>query len=281
MKKMLAFIFAMSTLIANAHEISAHEFSELFKHFDGCFILYSMDEHKIISEYNPNNRCSQRISPNSTFKIPLSVMAFDQGIIHQNTVFKWTGEKGVLPEHEQDQTPKSWLQYSVVWLSQQLTPKLGYDRIKHYLADFHYGNQDFTGDPGKHNGLQYAWIASSLKISAIEELQFLKNMLSHQLQVKPDAIENTKSNLYLGKLKNGADYYGKTGAGRHGRSERLENPSPLRDGWFVGFIQKGTASYIFVSNLTDKEVPAATDTFYGSQILKPITIKLLNDYFET
>ena len=187
--------------------------------------------------------------------------------------------QGVLPEHERDQTPNSWLKYSVVWVSQQLTPQLGKARIKKYLASFAYGNQDFSGDPGKKNGLTHAWLSSSLKISAIEQLHFLNEMLGKKLPLSKKAIANTQQNLYQGKLDNGADYYGKTGSGRNGRNERQTNPSKLRDGWFVGFIEKGTQQYIFVSNLTDKIPPAKTDKAFGSQILKPITLNLLNDYF--
>lgn len=279
MKKLLALILATTTLSAIANEITTQEYSQLFKNYNACFILYSVNEHKIISEYNPNNRCNERISPDSTFKIALSLMAFNQGIINQNTVFKWNGKKGVIPEHEQDQTPASWLKYSVVWVSQQITPQLGFARIKHYLAGFDYGNQDFSGDLGQNNGLTHAWLASSLKISGVEQLNFLIAMLGNKLPVNDAAIENTKKNLYLGKLDSGADYYGKTGAGRHGRNERLSNPSKLRDGWFVGFVENGNQQYIFLSNLSDKTIPATTDKLYGSQILKPITMKLLNNYF--
>jgi len=285
MNKLLVFILSISFLSTTAHGITTHVYSQLFKNYDGCFILYDLNEHKIISEYNPHNRCNERIAVNSTFKIALSLMAFNQGIINQNTVFKWNGQKGVIPQHEKDQTPHSWLKYSVVWVSQQLTPQLGYARIKHYLASFNYGNQDFSGDPGKQNGLTHAWLASSLKISAVEQLHFLSAMLSNQLPVTKEAITSTRENLYLGKLNDGANYYGKTGSGRHGRNERETNPSKRRDGWFVGFIEKDNHQYIFVSNLTDKVVQVAIDKSdgslkpFGGQIVKPITMKLLNDYF--
>lgn len=279
MNKFLALVFVIATLSTTANAITARKYSQPFKNYDSCFILYSVNRHEVIDEYNPNNRCNQRIAPDSTFKIALSLMAFNQGIINQSTVFKWDGEKGVLPEHEQDQTPNSWLKYSVVWVSQQITPQLGYSRIKRYLADFNYGNQDFSGDHGKQNGLAYAWLSSSLKISAKEQLNFLNAMLSNELPITNAAIIDTKKNMYQGKLDNGADYYGKTGSGRHGSNERETNPSKLRDGWFVGFIEKGAEQYIFVSNLSDKIVPVSTDKAYGSQILRPITIKLLNNYF--
>lgn len=285
MNKFLALALAIMTLSASAKTITVREYSQLFKNYDGCFILYDVKKQQIVSEYNPGNRCHQQIAPNSTFKIALSLMAFDQSIINQDTVFKWNGEKGVLAEHEQDQTPGSWLKSSVVWVSQQLTSQLGYARIKHYLAGFDYGNQDFSGDTGKNNGLTHGWLASSLKISAVGQLNFLSAMLSNELPVSNEAVANTRKNLYLGKLTNGADYYGKTGSGRHGRNERQANPSNLRDGWFVGFVENGTQQYIFVSNLTDKMEQAAVDETdgslkpYGSQILKPITMQLLNSYF--
>lgn len=201
-------------------------------------------------------------------------MAFNQGIINQKTVFKWNGEKGVIPEHEKDHTAASWLKDSVVWVSQRLTPQLGYTRIKQYLDDFNYGNQDFSGDEGKSNGLTHAWLSSSLKISANEQLHFLNAMLTNKLTLTKKATQETIKNLYQGKLDNGADYYGKTGSGRHGHSQ-------LRDGWFVGFIKQGNQQYVFVSNLTDQSINNSdpNSKLFGSQLLKPITLRLLNNYF--
>lgn len=286
LSRILPLILAATAFDATAATLTPQEYTQQLKNYDACFILYDLNNQKIVSEYNPNNYCNQRIAADSTFKVALSLMAFNQGIINQKTVFTWDGKTRDLPQWNQNQTPSTWLKYSVVWVSQQITTQLGYARIKHYLAGFDYGNQDFSGDPGKNNGLMYAWLGSSLKISAVEQLNFLKAMLSNELPVNNDAVTYTKANMYQGKLDNGADYYGKTGAGRHGRNERETNPSKLRDGWFVGFIDNGSEHYIFVSNLTDK-VPASSDKSYGipalsppgSAVLKPITIQLLNDYF--
>jgi beta-lactamase class D len=285
MKKNLTICLAAMTLSITAHAMAPNNYAELFKGYHACFILYNVNEHKIISEYNADNRCSQRLAPNSTFKVALSLMAFNQDIINQNTIFTWDKRQGEIPEHRQNQTPASWLKYSVLWVSQQITPQLGEARIKHYLAGFDYGNQNFSGDENKHNGLTHAWLASSLKISGIEQLKFLKSMLNNELPVNANAIKYTKENLYLGKLDNGANYYGKTGSGRHGRNERDPHPSLLRDGWFIGFIEMGKQQYIFVSNLTDKKIQATIDSSngslkpYGSELLKPITMKILNTYF--
>ena len=118
-----------------------------------------------------------------------------------------------------------------------------------------------------------------MKISAIEQLKFLNDMVRNSLPVSDEAIINTKKNMFLGKLDNGAMYYGKTGSGKHGRTGQDASRSPLRDAWFVGFVDHGFQRYIFVSNLTDKTPPDPQDKSYGGMVLNPIVLRLLNDYF--
>jgi beta-lactamase class D len=280
-------LYALTVLLINTNAIAStnDDYAHLFKDYHGCYILYDITTNKIVRQYNPDNRCDEQIAPDSTFKIALSLMAFDSNIINQHSSFKWDGHKGIIPEHDKNQSPKTWLLYSVLWVSQQITPKLGCFKIKQYLADFNYGNQDFSGDEGKNNGLTHAWLSSSLNISAVEQLHFLKAMLTNQLKLDKSAIKNTRDNLYLGTLVNGAKIYGKTGSGRHGANERQVKPSLLRDGWFVGFVEQDKKTYIFVSNLTDKKVTATLDESdgslkpFGSQLLKPITMELLEHYF--
>jgi len=108
MNKLLAFATAV-LLSTGANAITPQEYSQSFKHFNGCFILYNLNKQKIVSEYNPGNRCSERLAPDSTFKIPISLMAFNQGIINQNTLFKWDGQKGELPDWNRDQTQAAGL----------------------------------------------------------------------------------------------------------------------------------------------------------------------------
>lgn len=274
---------ASMALCANIPEKT---FKRLLGPYRSCFLLYSIDEKRLVSAYNPENYCNIRISPDSTFKVAVSLMAFDKGIITQKTVFKWNGVSEGLQEWNRNQTPQSWLQYSVVWVTQLLTRQMGLKTIQHYLDGFHYGNRDFSGDSGMNNGLTHAWLSSSLKISAMEQMDFLKNMMDGSLKVSPGAVKYTTENMYIGALEQGARLYGKTGAGRNGRNERLSNPSQLRDGWFIGFVEQGNRRFIFVSNLTDR-VPAS-DHFahgqpavapYGSQVLKPLVLTLLNTFF--
>ncbi len=249
MKKL---IFATIIAFFCIHVHASPDLSHYFQGKTGCFLLYDVNAHKIIANYN-TSQCKKRIAPQSTFKVALSLMAFDQGIITQDTVFKWDGQDRGTPKWNHDQTPKTWLSDSVIWVSQQLTPKLGLEKIQHYLHAFHYGNEDFSGDPGKNNGLERAWLTSSLKISADEQLAFLTAFVAQKLPVSLDAISATKQNMYLETLPNGWKLYGKTG------STGISTIPNVAIGWFVGWIEKSDQTYIFVTDLTDtKKNPQIT-----------------------
>jgi len=249
-------------------------YDQVFAGKDACFILYNIYTNRIVEEYNPK-RCKERIAPNSTFKVPLSLMAFDKGVITESTVFKWDGQKREMESWNQNQTPRTWEQYSVLWVSQQITPKLGMKTIKNYLAAFKYGNQDF-GDKGKNNGLTNAWLSGSLKISAYEQLQFFKNMYNYNLKISHMAVDNTMQNIYLGKLTgDGWDWYGKTGSGRRnisyqGKSQRI------RDGWFVGCLEKPDEAYVVITNLSDIKTPVGADNnISGGPQAKELTLQIV------
>lgn len=251
MRKLLVFL-CLGVFFATAFAKSIN-YSAYFKNKEGCFILYDLNSQKNVEEYNPS-RCATQIAPDSTFKVALSLMAFDQNLITQKTIFKWDRKHRDLPIWNQNQTPHSWLQYSVVWVSQYLTPQVGMDKIVAYLKAFNYGNADFTGDPGKNNGLERAWLGSSLKISANEQIQFLSKLVKNTLPVSQTALNNTKTNMYLGTSSNGWKLYGKTG------THWTPNPENKRkilsqDGWFVGYLQRGSQTYIFAINYTDTQTP--------------------------
>lgn len=254
----------VSGLFVNVALADNNPIASAFANKDGCFILYDLNQQKIVNKYN-SKHCAKRVAVDSTFKIALSLMSFEQGIITQKTSFKWDGKKRGIEQWNQDQTPQRWLRYSVVWVSQQLTPQLGMQKIKDYLKAFDYGNQDFSGTPGKNDGLTQAWLSNSLKISADEQLQFLTRLLSHQLPVTKAAVDNTKENLFLETLSNGWRLYGKTGSGH--------SPDNKVEGWFVGFIQKPTQVYVFVTNFTS--LTQNVTQRYGGLIARDNTIKFL------
>lgn len=263
-----------SICLANSPNLSSY-----FQGKSGCFILFALGKNKIVTEYNMK-KCTERIPANSTFKIPLSLMAFDQGIITQNTVFHWDGKKQNLVVWNQNQTPQTWLRYSVVWVSQLLTPQLGMEKIKNYLRQFNYGNQDFSGHPGLNDGLTAAWLSGSLKISPEEQLNFIKALVNNSLPISQQAMTNTKANMYLetSNLVKGQGWklYGKTGSGYHDPKDWMKH-IPMKDvpqdGWFVGYVERNQETYLVVLDFSDLENPHTTELAGGRA--KKLAITLL------
>ena len=68
-----------------------------------------------------------RVSPCSTFKIPLSLMSFNTKILEDEdhpVFFFEEGFDDYLPFWKEPQTPKSWIKQSCVWYSRVIAQKL-------------------------------------------------------------------------------------------------------------------------------------------------------------
>lgn len=144
------------------------------------------------------------------------------------------------------------MQKSVVWYSQQITVGLGKKRVQHYVNAFHYGNADIGGDPGKDNGLTYAWLNSSLQISPLEQLAFLRAVVRRQFPLSPKAYEMTNRLMTIGALPNGWEVHGKTGTGFPLLADRSEDKNHAY-GWFVGWASKGDRTVVFARLVQDEQ----------------------------
>jgi len=236
------FLFILfTTFIANASEL--------------CFIAKEKD--KIIQQ---EGECSKRYAPQSTFKIPLAVMGFDSGVLidvsnpsleHKPEYKLW------INVHKGIHAPKTWMRDSVVWYSQELTKKLGMKRFEDYLAKFDYGNMDVRG------GLTECWLSSTLKISPIEQIEFLQRFLDKKLLVSEHAYQMTKEITYIMEIAGGWKLYGKTGNGT------LENGN--NHGWFIGFIEKEGRNIAFATHLVDHQ---KKDTYTSFRARNEALIKL-------
>ncbi|MGE9516526.1 MAG: class D beta-lactamase [Solitalea-like symbiont of Tyrophagus putrescentiae] len=217
---------------------------------DSCFIAKEKDR-VLKSEGN----CQVAYAPMSTFKILLSLIGFDSGILVDETHPVWSFKEGYADWRDvwkQDQTPKSWIKESCVWYSQVLTKQLGMKKFQDYVTKFDYGNKDLSGDRGKQNGLTNSWLSGSLKVSGLEQVAFLEKMLAGKLPVKPHAIAMTKNILFVMDLKNGWKLYGKTGMGSLLNADGTKNPD-LYHGWFVGWVEKGDRRIIFSNHVQDNK----------------------------
>lgn len=236
---LIGIVITLSTMVF----ANTPNFEKIFKDKDACFILFDLTANKKVITYN-HNRCNKRFFACSTFKIPIALMAFDQQILQdENTVIKWDKiNRGDFPNWNQDQTPKSWLQNSTIWVSQWITSQIGMNKIKKYLSLFSYGNQDMSG------GLTKAWLSSTLKISANEQIDFLKNLWKGNLSVSAHAITLTKKCLPRETTPSGGTLYGKTGSGF---LDDRNDPDGRMLGWFVGYLIQSNHQYVFATNFSD------------------------------
>ncbi len=188
-------------------------------------------------------QCQERQSPCSTFKVAISLMGYDSGILLNGLkpIYPYTGGSTVVEACKQSQTPASWMKNSCVWYSQEVTQKLGMQKFKNYLEKFKYGNHDASGDQGKNNGLTNAWLDSSLKISPEEQIQFLEKLTVGKLPVSAKAQTLTKQIMFVDNFADGWKLYGKTGS------------KDKKAGWFVGWIEKGDRRIIFAQYLDGAE----------------------------
>src|SRR5258705_4912768 len=93
----------IAIVAASTAQAGEPDFARLFAGRDGCFELYDMKADKLVVRFNPG-RCAQRTSPCSTFKVPLALMAFDSGILKDETSkMKWDGTKTRREEWNRDQ----------------------------------------------------------------------------------------------------------------------------------------------------------------------------------
>lgn len=127
------------------------------------FLLVDGITNEIMVEIGPN--INERITPCSTFKVPLSLIGYDTKILEDKNNPRWVFKDGYddyLDSWKTSQTPKSWIKNSCVWYSRILTQQLELKKLQDYLSFLYYGNQDLSG------GLTTAWLSSSLKISLHE-----------------------------------------------------------------------------------------------------------------
>jgi beta-lactamase class D len=178
--------------------------------------------------------CATRVTPASTFKIAISLMGYDAGFLkdehHPELPFR-PGYVDWRENWKHPADPARWMRDSVVWYSQQVTTALRMPRLQAYTRQFGYGNADVSGD-AEHDGLTLSWIGSSLKISPLEQVSFLRKLLARQLGIKPQAYDMTARLLAYQRIGGGWDVSGKTG-------------SASGYGWYVGWAAKDGRTLVF------------------------------------
>lgn len=238
--KLLISLLAVVTM--QATPIRGQDLSPFFKNTIGAFVLYDSKNDDYV-RYN-ESRCRQRFSPKSTFKIPNSLIGLEARVIRDaEFVIPWNPQRYPPQDNwnqepfvhwAQDQTLRSAIRYSVVWYYRELALRVGQQKMKRYLTRFNYGNKAMSGH------IDNFWIDGSLRISANEQVAFLKAFYNGQLPVSKRNTEIVKDILELEKTPT-YRLSAKTGGGSISEGVYI--------GWFVGYVETKDNTYFFATNI--------------------------------
>ena len=199
---------------------------------NGCFVLFNQADNEFV-RYN-SSLCDSGYIPASTFKIPNALIALEKGVVKDtNQIIKWDGHEWPNTSWNQDQTLKTAMKYSCVWVYSKFAEQIGINTYYRYIKEFDYGNKILTGQPTRF------WLAGLLRISANQQIEFLTKFYNYNLPISRQSIDIVKNILVLEKT----DSYklsGKTGGGMLNDKEYIM--------WLVGYLEKDNKTFYYALN---------------------------------
>ncbi|MEW9502351.1 class D beta-lactamase [Jeotgalibacillus marinus] len=230
------------------------EVEESFNDYNGTFILRDIKREETFV-YN-EEIANERYTPASSFKIANSLIGLQVGAVENEYEIKyWDGiDRGEIEKWNEDNTLGSAMRYSVVWYYQDMARDIGEEQMQEWLSKISYGNEDISG------GIDQFWLGSSLAISPMEQVEFLEKLYKEDLPFDNNIMRTVKRMM---AQEDDTPYvlYGKTGSSPDGPDGQV--------GWYVGFVENGDDSYVFVTNIDDTGLNA-----------KDITLDILNKHFK-
>ncbi|WP_294229670.1 penicillin-binding transpeptidase domain-containing protein [uncultured Shimia sp.] len=231
-----------------------------------CTLVHKVGDKDPV--FQQGNLCDATFSPASTFKLPLALIGFEKGLLQSSdtpAVIYDPDLNAPFKSWRQTTTPRTWLQFSVVWYSQWLTRQLGTDAFQHHVDRLDYGNKDLSGTPGKDDGLTHAWLSSSLKITPAQQVDFLQMLVSHELPYSQHVMDLTIATSQSFSTSAGDKLNGKTGNAWavDAQFKRLKE----QHGWFVGWLTHQEAQYVFVHLIVED---GAANGFASSRARKHV-----------
>ena len=197
----------------------------------GTIVLASADGSR---EYVANAaRAATPMLPASTFKIPNTLIALTEGVVHEQDMFRWDGHDKGMAAWNRDHTLATAFRASCVWCYQELARRIGLPAYERYLAALQYGNQR----PGP--ALTTFWLDGDLCISAREQIAFLRRVYAEAPPISPAAYAVLRRIMVVEETPSGV-LRGKTGFARRGDGEH---------GWFVGYWEGSGGTWFFATNL--------------------------------
>ena len=229
--------------------------SKNFGSNSGSFVMYSMKKDKYYIYNEKESR--KRYSPDSTYKIYLALFGLDRHIISdKNSRMLWNHNHYPFDSWNKDQDLNTAIQNSVNWYFERISNQLSKNYTSDQLKQLNYGNKNL----GSYKAY---WLEDSLKISNLEQVIVLKNMMEQNNHFSKNEKKQLSSSLLIRKNENYA-LYGKTGTG-------IVN-GKYNNGWFVGYVITNHDKYYFSTHLSDEKASGENAKFINEKILKEMGV---------
>lgn len=174
-------------------------------------------------------RCAEGFLPASTFKIPMALIALEEGVATLDTIFSWQGERRDMAKWEHDMTLKEAFELSCVPIFRSLARSVGYTRLRERVAQLEYGQMTF----GQGNVDKF-WLEGDSKISQLEQINFLRRLRCNELPLSQSTM-NAVRQIMVMRTTDEYVLSGKTGwTGSQGAIS-----------WFVGYVEVIRSGRIF------------------------------------
>lgn len=247
----LLYVFFLSPLVF------AQQYKKYFDEYDvkGSFVLYDMNNDTYMFE--DSARCYEGFLPASTFKIPNSIIGLETGVIaDENYVIPWdsVNRREIC---NRDMNLRDAIKYSCIAYYQELARRVGEEKMQEMVNEFDYGNRNISG------GIDMFWLNGGLRISQMQQIDFLKKLYLEELPVSKRSMNIVKDIILL---EDTLDYKlrGKTGW--------AQLDDGYNTGWLVGWVERNNKAYFFAINV---ENTGGGDKFASSR--RAITEKILRD----
>ena len=235
--------FVLLLLFAQAFRISAEvrDMPELAQFFEaegvsGTFVLRDVKKDEVVAYQR--ERASTRYVPASTFKIPNSLIGLHTAAVRDvDEVLPFGGAKQPIAAWEKDMNLRDAIRVSNVPVYQELARRIGLERMAQNVRALGYGNQEIG------TVVDRFWLDGPLKISAIEQTDFLAKLLQRKLPLNERAVAAVEEITLLERNERWS-LHGKTGW-----------QPPI--GWWVGWVKRGDRLTTFALNMDILKEPDA------------------------
>jgi len=178
--------------------------------------------------------------PASTFKVFSSLASLESGVVAStDQIIRLPHYTSTREEINRDLDFASAFALSALPHYQHLVREIGAVRMQSYLDNVGYGNRSMGG------GVDQFWISGDLRITPLEQLQFLRRLYRSDLPFGQEVMAQVKQIMQRDEY--GGRVYGKTGWATAAEG--------LHTGWSVGWLEREPKEPLYFATLLQTMTP--------------------------